>query len=194
MDKREYIEKVKAIISDHDKFRIDDKQEDASPGTSKEISKLLDGLRRRGLITQSMCRNLLSNNVACPRLYALPKTHKPGVPVRPILSMTGTAYESVSKGLAEMLKPVEESFSKYCIRDSFSFVHEIEEFDASSTTMVSFDVCSLFTNVPVNETIDIIIETVTSHPEICPLPPDSLRDLLNLCVTNVQFLFDGQFF
>lgn len=108
--------------------------------------------------------------------------------------MTQTAYERVSKWLAEMLKPVEKCFSGFCVQDSFSFVESIQDFDASSFSMVSFDVCSLFTNVPVNETIEIIVNTVSDNPDLCPLPPDLLRDLLLLCVTNVQFLFNGQFY
>jgi hypothetical protein len=194
MDRSDYVRKVRDILCDASKFKIDDRQVDASAKTSKEFACVLTVLKSRRFITEAERRSLSCTNVASPRLYALPKTHKPNVPVRPILSMTQTAYERVSKWLAEMLKPVEESFTGFCVKDSFSFVENIQDFDASSVSMVSFDVSSLFTNVPVHETVDIITNAVSENPDLCPLPPELLRELLLLCVSNVQFLFDGHFY
>ena len=45
-----------------------------------------------------------------PRMYGLPKIHKPDVPLRPILSMRGSAHYDLPKWLCELLKPVK----KYC--------------------------------------------------------------------------------
>ena len=44
------------------------------------------------------------------------------------------------------------------------------------------------------ETIDIIAKTVEENPQLCPISPPLLRDLLTLCTTNVQFLFNGIFY
>ena len=48
------------------------------------------------------------------------------------------------------------------VRDSFSFVQELLHlnFNSSSVVMASFDVTSLFTNIPLDETIDIISNCV----------------------------------
>ncbi|MEL7308586.1 MAG: reverse transcriptase domain-containing protein [Pseudomonadota bacterium] len=60
--------------------------------------------------------------------------------------------------------------------------------------MVSFDVKSLFTNVPIRETIDIIQKLVSEHNICLPLTMDVLRELILLCTEHVQFSFDGRFY
>ena len=41
-----------------------------------------------------------------PRMYGLPKTHKVGTPLRPILSMVGSSHHELAKWLASILQPV----------------------------------------------------------------------------------------
>ena len=48
----------------------------------------------------------------------------------------------------------------YCPQDSFSFVKEAQEVSVSDYFMVSYDVCSLFTNIPLNETIDLAVDII----------------------------------
>ena len=55
--------------------------------------------------------------------------------------------------------------------------------------MASLDVESLFTNIPLNETIDIIIDCCYNHPHIRKpkIPKNLLRELLILCTSNAPF-------
>ncbi|XP_064089200.1 uncharacterized protein LOC135203401 [Macrobrachium nipponense] len=55
--------------------------------------------------------------------------------------------------------------------------------------MASLDVESLFTNVPVDETIGIIMERVYRNPDMRPpnIPEDSLRTLLDICMKRAPF-------
>ena len=55
------------------------------------------------------------------RTYGLPKTHKEGAPLHPILSMTDSSHHELGKLLAGLLQPVLERFSSHCISDSFTF-------------------------------------------------------------------------
>ena len=41
-----------------------------------------------------------------PKFYGLPKIHKPGTPLRPIVSSCGSATYGVAKELAKILKPL----------------------------------------------------------------------------------------
>ena len=56
-----------------------------------------------------------------PRMYGLPKTHKEGTPLRPILSMTGSSHHGLGNWLAGLLQPVLGQFLSHCILDSFTF-------------------------------------------------------------------------
>ena len=60
--------------------------------------------------------------------------------------------------------------------------------------MMSLDVTTLFTNVPVMETIDYILESISSHNMEIGLPPNKLKELILKCTMNVQFRFNGQLY
>jgi hypothetical protein len=99
-------------------------------------------------------------------LYGLPKVHKPNFPLRPIISAIGTHAYKLAKFLVPLLRPF--STNSYTISDTFMFVKELRELqiNTNNVVMASFDVKSLFTNIPLDETISIIViisVSVISH-------------------------------
>ena len=56
-------------------------------------------------------------------MYRLPKIHKSGIPLRPILSMCHSAQHSLAKWLVEVLNLVLEFYSVCCVKDSYIFLH-----------------------------------------------------------------------
>ena len=55
--------------------------------------------------------------------------------------------------------------------------------------MVSFDVVSLFTNDPLEETINIIIKRIYDKNEInTNIPKQDMKELLYLCTKNAHFI------
>ena len=49
---------------------------------------------------------LYSSDGLCPRFYGLPKIHKPGIPLRPIVSFVNSPTYAISGYLARILSPV----------------------------------------------------------------------------------------
>ena len=196
MDRDQYVSKMETILSDDTKFKKDQRQFDETNKKDKAIISSLKKLRNEGVLSPSEYKRLYPRGSTIPRLYGIPKTHKRDIPMRPILSMTNTSYELLSKWLAEKLQAIQEYFSELCVQDSFSFVEMLRGDHSSlsissSSMMVSYDVSSLFTNVPVRETIDIITQTVEEQPHLCPISPAVLKEALMICTTNVQFSFDN---
>ena len=73
--------------------------------------------------------------------------------------------------LVNALKPI--STNQFTIKDSFSFVDWAKTHQHKNEIMCSFDVCSLFTNVPLDETIEAIEICLTklySLPDLTALP------------------------
>ena len=68
--------------------------------------------------------------------------------------------------------------AKYQINSTDQFLDIIRATD-SHGTLASLDVESLFTNVPLETTIEIICNAVYKHDKIPPLPFD--RNTLNVC-------------
>ena len=76
------------------------------------------------------------------------------------IDTTGTPHYNVGKFLAKLLNPLAQN--EYTLRDSFHAVSEIKSIPKELFTkgyrLVSFDVVSLFTNVPLTKTVKIILD------------------------------------
>ena len=75
------------------------------------------------------------------------------MPVRPVLSMPGSSYHRIGTLVADWLSEVEEckiNSSSKQVSESLNSIHLGEDEE-----IVSFDVSSLYTNVPVAESIEV---------------------------------------
>ena len=79
----------------------------------------------------------------------------------PIVSSIGTFTRNFTLFLCDLLSPLVPS--DYSCKGTFSFVSEIKNANLSRKCIVSFDVTSLFTNIPLRETIDIAINLIFNH-------------------------------
>ena len=59
----------------------------------------------------------------------------------------------------------------------FSFVEELRSFDFNNKFLISFDVESLFTNIRLNETIDIAVDLIFEHDPQFPIKKSDLKKL-----------------
>ena len=67
----------------------------------------------------------------------------------------------------------------------------------SDDVMVSYDVSSLFTNVPIQEAIDVIRDVLQKDEtldERIVLSPDRIAELLETCLTSTYFSYHGDFY
>ena len=97
------------------------------------------------------------------RIYVTPKMHKisssDSLPkLRPIISSIGTFNYNLVRFLCNLLSPLVPS--DYSCKDTFSFVSQIKNANLSRKFLVFYDVTSLFTNIPLQETIDIAINLI----------------------------------
>ena len=131
-------------------------------------------------------------------MYGLPKIHKNYCPLRPILSMIGSPQNNLAKYLVKILVPVLDKFSNYSLKDSFQFIDKIKLIPSSkvkSSYMISYDIKSLFTNIPVVEVIEICVK-VLYHSELKhPQMPESVcKEMLHMAVLGVEFSFDSKMY
>ena len=97
---------------------------------------------------------IYSSGSCSGKFYKTAKIHKMSpndsvlhLPIRPIVPNIGTATCHLSKHLALLLSPLSES--EYTVKDSKSFVQKFKlDIIPWSYKIVSFDVKSLFVNVP----------------------------------------------
>ena len=63
--------------------------------------------------------------------------------------------------------------------------------------MVSFDVTSLYTNIPIIDTLNIIKDYVNNDDQFSrntDIPKDKFLDLVNLVLTTTWYTFNSQFY
>ena len=81
--------------------------------------------------------------------------------LRPIISSIGAFNYNLIRFLCDLLSPLVPN--DYSCKDTFSFVSQIKSANLSRKFLVSYDVISLFTNIPLQETIDIAINIIFNH-------------------------------
>ena len=86
--------------------------------------------------------------------------------------------------------------SKYTVSSTEEFITKLRGITPpDGYEMISFDVVSLFTNVPLEKTIDIIINKVYKEKRIkTKIKADKLRKLLYLCTKEGHFTFNDEIY
>ena len=194
LNKQDYLEKMSHILSDPTKFGETSNEKDQTNIVEDQLTSCLKRMKDQDVISAGTYEKLRPVGTAIPRLYGLPKIHKPNVPMRPILDMCNSPYHDVAKWLADMLEPLRRHLCQYSLHDSFEFVDLVRDLNLNSKRMISFDVTSLFTNVPLIETINFICDYIESSNFTVPLPTQYLRELLLRCTFNIQFQFNGSLY
>ena len=189
LNKIDYLSKVNEILSDTNKFI----KVPLDPFTC--ILKLEDKLNRllrslKDYISKDVYSLLFASGSVPGILYGLPKVHKQNCPIRPILSAIGTFNYNLAKFFVPILAPL--TTNEYTIKNSSSFVSELNQLNCPAPMfMASFDIVSLFTNIPLTETIDICIsELFKDQNRIFNLSMKHLKSLLELAVKESVFFFN----
>ena len=196
MDKVSYRDKVLDILADDTKFKplsglnifdLCTRQED-------RLTRLLSKLKSNNIIDKDTYNSLVPSGSRPGILYGLPKTHKPNVPIRPILSAIGTFNYSLAKFFVSILSPV--STSEFCVNSSFDFAKEISSMrNSENTVMASFDVTSLFTNIPLDETLQICLdELYNGSDSLVSIDRNNMKSLLNIAAKESFFIFDNKLY
>ena len=127
-----------------------------------------------------------------PKLYGLPKLHKPGFPMRPIVSFCGSPTYQLSKYLTTILQPLTEQSGRK-LQSTENFIDAIKTVQIPDNyKLVSFDVKSLFTSIPLQLALQCTETAIQQSTVTLPLPTDDIMDLLNLCLTSTHFQYNGK--
>ena len=136
--------------------------------------------------------NLVPSGSQPGKIYGLAKVHKEGAPLRPVVSMIKTAEYNLAKYLVKIINDVMPT--TYMLSSTRSFVNQISSFDfLPSHVLVSYDVVSLFTNIPLNETIDIVCNYVYQQHSPPKYSKETFKKLLQIA-TGGYFLHRGKLY
>ncbi|CAH8572715.1 unnamed protein product [Dicrocoelium dendriticum] len=185
MDRTEYVQKMKLILSDSSKFVRCEREKDKTDYTETQLTKCLKSLVTDGHITKERYERIRPTGSIIPRLYGLPKIHKPGAPLRPILDMRNSPYHTIAKWLTSILDPIKKRIAPHQLTDTFQFMENVKNMNILGYRMFSLDVVSLFTNVPLIETVNFLCTYIEKHKIKIEIPTVQLKQLLLRCTYNI---------
>ena len=83
----------------------------------------------------------------------------------------------------------------YSCRDTFSFVNEIHSSGIEANSiLVSYDIQSLFTNIPLEDTIDIAGTILFEKKPNLKVSKGDLKELFRFTTSETQFLCNGVYY
>ena len=191
MDQDQYVSKINNLLNDKNVYKIVEK----SPLTmmQQEFNKGLKLIIKKYDIDQ--LKIYTSRLPSLPYLYGQPKIHKKDVPLRPIVSNVNCPSYKLAKWLAKELSPLLGNFSPSHLKHNTDLLNRLKNIIPKKQKFISFDVASLYTNVPVKPTLDFIKRKLPSLKNVdLKMPNDCYIDLIELCLRNSFFQIEDEFF
>ena len=147
-----------------------------------QVSTALKECERRCYINNKKRLSLAHQFSSPPQIYGLPKIHKEGIPLRPIVAAIDSPTHQLARELAPILAPLADRSPSH-VKNSADFVDQICQAALEETdVMASFDVASLFTGVPVNEAFVVISQRLQNKA--------TLKDRTNINVPDLCTLVE----
>ena len=130
------------------------------------LQRFLLKLKQKTLFNEIEYDKLYPSGSAPACIYGTPNMHKfsssDSFPkLHPIVSSIGTFNYNFACFLCDLLSPLFPN--NFCHKDTFSFVSQIKNANLFKKFIVSYDLTSLFTSIPLQETIGIAINLIFNH-------------------------------
>lgn len=182
-NKDEYHRKVEELLSDLNSFTP--LEVDPTKKVANLVNRCLDNLYKTNMMAKKLKTSLKTFNAIQPRLFAQIKYHKPGNPVRLIVSTVNSAAYKLSRFLATILR---KSFTpKYSVKNSQQFVKLLKHVKITEgNILVSFDVVNCFGNIPTKLALEIIERDFHLIEEHTPIPKEKFIQLLDVCLNKAN--------
>ena len=102
------------------------------------------------------------------------------------MSSIGTYNYNLAKYFCNLLSP--HIPTEHCATDTFTFVQDIQSLSMFGKFIVSFDVESLFTNIPLEECIDQAVNYISKGNPDLTLSEPELRSLFTIATAQTKLM------
>ena len=183
LDRTEYETKLSNLLQDPSYRKLN------KDPTSLFTRKINKAIKDREMIPDGKKWFLSKSTYLPPRIYGLPKIHKPGVPLRPIVSAIGSPTHALAGYLAKQLRGCVGK-SPHHILNSVDFINKLKSVNLKEGDIFfSCDVESLFTKVPIEAACNIIAERLGTSAE-----SNGITELVKLVLGATYFKAQGVFY
>ena len=192
MNKHDYVSKMGNILNDHRTFM---KIPNLDPYKNNilledKLNRFLKKMHDNNHINETEYKRLYSTGSNPGIMYGLPKVHKNNIPLRPVLSSFKTHNYKTSQFIIPGISKY--ASNEYTLANSYEFFNDLKTLNLNNQNyIVSFDITSLYTNVPVKETVNIITNLIYNNNEdFKGMTKNDFRKLLELTTGDTYFIFN----
>ena len=122
-------------------------------------------------------------------IYGLPKSHKAGISLRPIIFGLGSTPRII-RSLAKISTPLLGTISNLHVKNSGNLLNKIDNINIKNKSLASQDIKSLYTNISVNKCIKYLENHFKKMNIALPLP---VTKIIKLCII-LDFFFSVMVF
>ncbi|CAF4204798.1 unnamed protein product, partial [Adineta steineri] len=169
-----------------------------------KVIQLLNKLRSKKLILKWQYEEMIPDRTKCElaHLYFNPKTHMDGIPVRPIENTIPASTTKISKFLDKILRPLfHDKCKDTTIIDGAHLINELNKYNnkgllKSTTLFCTFDIHNLYTMLPQEESLAILVEFLNVHgyKKVKCIDPITLKELASIVLQENAFAYDKKIY
>ena len=186
----DYLNKLDQEVGDDSTYRP--VPEDQTSQVQKKVKKLVTRLHQKGFIGPHQRTYMAPASPKPGQIQGNQKLHKPGAPLRAIVSGRGHATERVAEAAEEQLRPHVENLQSY-VKDTNDFLRRLRNtpqpiVDRYGHTPVLFcmDVKKLYPSVPRAEGIDACRLALNGRRDPS-VPTEEVIEMIELVLDNNNF-------
>ena len=212
MDRDYYIKRMSDMLKDGKMYK-----EIKSNREKQILTKIKKLTAKHGQnLTDKETDFLLNFETKCSNLYGLPKIHQSNeiktrvnelrtsytecdapknLKFRPIVAGPTCPTHRLSQLIDHLLKPYVDIVPSY-IKDDFDFLRKLPESVKPESYLVTFDVNSLYTNIPHDVGLSAVEYWIKKHPNLLPSRFNAkfITESIKLILENNVFFFDDKYY
>lgn len=196
VEKNWYIRNCRKMLSDHTTYRKVDYNElpKAIDWIQRSFAELLEEFVLPSEVEEFL--NRWTDDRSLPQFHGIPKVHKEVWSLRPIVPSHSWATKRFSEVADFLLRQCIKEVLPWCIESTRVLMQKLGEHSiirSDNVWLVTGDVQSFYTNVPIDETVEEISQTLGSR-EFDGISTDILYWLLTIVMKCNLFEFDGDLY
>ena len=190
LDRDEYDDKLITMLKDITTYV--ELKRDPTQKTKRVVNQFVSQLREEDKISPTTTHRLKSSYAGSPRLYGLPKIHKANIhSIRTDCFLYRVTNVRIVKRIG--IHFIEISINKHHVKNSEEFVKSVTSIKIEETEiLVSFDVISLFSKIPVDLAIKVAQKRLYKLQNLSELTKWSVNDIcigLQICLKATYLTF-----
>ena len=188
MDKEDYDKNMETVISGGEFIEI---KSDPTKQYTNTYVKTIKNIKK--VLNDREKTTLKPDNPIAPRIYGLPKIHRPGNKMRPIVDNINAPTYKLAKWLTSKFQTFPK-FETKSIKNSLELVNHIKNLELDENDrLVSFDVSSMFPCIPIEKTLGLLKSWLATTD----LDEESINEyvkLTELCVQQNYCSFKNKYY